>query len=320
MLVRSNMNDALDRAEDPEKAIKQLLMDMNNQMIQVKTQVAAAIADEKRLRSTYEDAQRRRTSGSARPSLRWTGARTSWRRRRSSGASTTPTRRPAWRSSGRRRAPRSRCSRTGCASSEAKMDEAEAKKELLIARHRSAKAQEQMHKTLSSVQGMGSLSEFDRLERKVKQQEARAQAYTELSTDTLDSKFEALESESEVDQQLRELKAAPPAGPAPAGPTVAPEVGSPRPWTEVHGYLRAVATRLRDGNIRASRRDAAKVDVGLGLRPAACSVMPPARVRLEPRRGGFGLRPAVVRSCAREPVPYVRRAWRGSGAPSSGSA
>ena len=52
LLVRSNVNDAIDRAEDPEKAIKQLLLDMNNQLIQVKTQVAAAIADEKRLRST----------------------------------------------------------------------------------------------------------------------------------------------------------------------------------------------------------------------------------------------------------------------------
>ena len=64
---------------------------------------------------------------------------------------------------------------------------------------------------------MGSTSEFDRLERKVAQQEARAQAYTELSTDTLDSKFEALESESEVDQQLRELKAARQQGQLPPG-------------------------------------------------------------------------------------------------------
>src|SRR5688572_16454356 len=58
MLVRSNLNDLLDRAEDPEKAIKQLLMDMNNQMIQVKTQVASAIADEKRLQARAEEAQR----------------------------------------------------------------------------------------------------------------------------------------------------------------------------------------------------------------------------------------------------------------------
>ena len=44
-LIRANINDLLDRAEDPEKMIKQLLQDMENQLIQVKTQVAAAIAD-----------------------------------------------------------------------------------------------------------------------------------------------------------------------------------------------------------------------------------------------------------------------------------
>src|SRR5918911_5731743 len=57
-LVRSNLNDLIDRAEDPEKVIKQVLIDMNNQLIQVKTQVAAAIADEKRLQARYEEAQR----------------------------------------------------------------------------------------------------------------------------------------------------------------------------------------------------------------------------------------------------------------------
>ena len=54
-LMRANLNDLLDRAEDPEKVIKQLLIDMNNQLLQVKTQVAASIADEKRLYQRYHD-------------------------------------------------------------------------------------------------------------------------------------------------------------------------------------------------------------------------------------------------------------------------
>ena len=46
-LLRANINDMIDRAEDPEKVVKQLIIDMNNQLLQVKTQVAASIADEK---------------------------------------------------------------------------------------------------------------------------------------------------------------------------------------------------------------------------------------------------------------------------------
>src|SRR5512144_3290036 len=45
-LVRANLNDLIDRAEDPEKMIKQVILDMRNQLMQVKTQVAIAIADQ----------------------------------------------------------------------------------------------------------------------------------------------------------------------------------------------------------------------------------------------------------------------------------
>src|ERR1700679_2580517 len=45
-LLRANVNDLIDRAEDPEKMLKQLVLDMENQLLQVKTQVAIAIADQ----------------------------------------------------------------------------------------------------------------------------------------------------------------------------------------------------------------------------------------------------------------------------------
>src|SRR5271154_807369 len=44
-LVRANLNDLLDKAENPEKMLKQVILDMENQFIQVKTQVAIALAD-----------------------------------------------------------------------------------------------------------------------------------------------------------------------------------------------------------------------------------------------------------------------------------
>src|SRR5260370_30130062 len=45
-LIRANINDLLDKAEDPEKLIKQVILDMQNQLLQVKTQVAISIADQ----------------------------------------------------------------------------------------------------------------------------------------------------------------------------------------------------------------------------------------------------------------------------------
>lgn len=217
LLVRSNLNDAIDRAEDPEKAIKQLLLDMNSQVIQVKTQVAAAIADEKRLRSSYENAQRQADEWQRKAELAIDRGEDDLAKealqRRINYANTAAGLEEQWKAQSAQVA----MLKDGLRKLEAKISEAESKKELLIARHRSAKAQEQMHKTLTGVQGMGSLSHFDRLERKVEQQEARAQAYTDLSTDTLDTRFAALEEESEVERQLRALKASRQQGQLPSG-------------------------------------------------------------------------------------------------------
>ena len=83
-LVRANLNDLIDKAEDPEKMIKQVILDMQNQLLQVKTQVAIAIADQHLLAQEARRTRRRRPSGCARPSWPWTRSRTTWRARRSS--------------------------------------------------------------------------------------------------------------------------------------------------------------------------------------------------------------------------------------------
>src|SRR6266478_4585653 len=54
-LIRANLNDLVDQAEDPEKMIKQLILDMQNQLLQVKTQVAITIADQHLLMKKLEE-------------------------------------------------------------------------------------------------------------------------------------------------------------------------------------------------------------------------------------------------------------------------
>src|SRR5256885_9929157 len=54
-LIRANINDMVDRAEDPEKMIKQVILDMDNQYMQVKTQVAVSIADQHMLEKKWKE-------------------------------------------------------------------------------------------------------------------------------------------------------------------------------------------------------------------------------------------------------------------------
>ena len=58
-LIRANLNDMIDRAEDPEKMIKQVIVDMENQYLQVKTQVAVSIADQHMLEKKFHEHQRK---------------------------------------------------------------------------------------------------------------------------------------------------------------------------------------------------------------------------------------------------------------------
>src|ERR687884_217978 len=53
-LIKSNLNDLISRSEDPEKMLNQVVLDMSNQLIEAKKQVAASIADEKRLAKQVE--------------------------------------------------------------------------------------------------------------------------------------------------------------------------------------------------------------------------------------------------------------------------
>ena len=65
-LIRANLNDLIDKAEDPEKMIKQVILDMENQLIQVKTQVAIAIADQHVLEKKQKENAEKEANGSAR--------------------------------------------------------------------------------------------------------------------------------------------------------------------------------------------------------------------------------------------------------------
>jgi phage shock protein A len=90
---------------------------------------------------------------------------------------------------------------------ESKISEAKTKKNMLVARSRAAKANEEIQKTLGSIDTSSSMSAFERMEEKVMQIEARSQAIGEITGSDMERQFAALESGSDVDDELALLKA-----------------------------------------------------------------------------------------------------------------
>jgi phage shock protein A len=205
-LIRANINDLISRAEDPEKVIRQLLLDMNNQLIQVKTQVAAAIADERRLQKRYEDNQKKADEWQRKAELAVERGQDELAKEALSRKLSFQQVADGFKQQWTEQAAQVEQLKEALAQLEAKISEANTKKDLLIARSRRAKAETNIRKTLAGVDAGGALSEFERMEEKVEEEEARAKAYADLDQDTLDEKFKQLEEEDELNRELAALK------------------------------------------------------------------------------------------------------------------
>ena len=206
-LVRANVNDMLDKAEDPEKMIKQYLIDMHNQLIQVKTQVAAAMADEQKLYQRYMDAQNQANDWQHKAELAVQKgdddlAKQALQRRNSFQETAD-----GFKAQYDEQKKEVDVLKGSLSQLEGKIQEAETKKDLLIARAHVADTQNMVHATTDRLNDGSAFDGFERMEDKVRQKEAMASASAELEKDPLEDKFAALEKNDDLDRQLAELKA-----------------------------------------------------------------------------------------------------------------
>jgi phage shock protein A len=205
-LVRANLNDLVDKAEDPEKMIKQVILDMQNQLLQVKTQVAISIADqhvlEKRRQENEEnEKQWRRRAELAVDKGDDALARAALERAMSYQASTA---------SFQQQVDDQKTQVEGLKAAllklQQKLSEAEAKSDVLVAQHRRSRA---LGKATDASLAMGEDSNsaaFDRMKNKVHHSEATAQARSELLSNDVEDRFASLEKQVEIDRLLEELK------------------------------------------------------------------------------------------------------------------
>jgi phage shock protein A len=205
-LVRANLNDIIDKAEEPEKMIKQVILDMQNQLLQVKTQVAIAIADQHLLEKKQKENQEK--------SADWVRkAELAVDKKEDDLARAAIERSLSYRSLaenfGEQVADQSvqvENLKSALRKLEQKLAEAQAKSDVLIAQHRRARA---LNKAGDARLAMGDASNaeaFDRMKGKVQRNEALSQAKAELTGDSIEDRLASLEKEQEVTRLLAELK------------------------------------------------------------------------------------------------------------------
>jgi phage shock protein A len=227
-LIKSNLNDLISRSEDPEKMLNQVVLDMNQQLVEAKKQVAVSIADEKRLAKQYELEAQNAQEWEKRAMMALRAGNEELAKeglaRKREHETLAATYQEQWT---KQKAAVDQLKKALRLLND-KIEEARRKKNVLVARKKRAEAQKAIQDTMSGLRDQSAFETFDRMAQKIDQLEAEAEAQGELaeeySGDTLATQFAQLEKTHSADDDLVALKRKMGMLPPDAAPAAAPRV------------------------------------------------------------------------------------------------
>ncbi len=203
-LMKANVNDLVDKAENPEKLLKQLLLDMQNQFMQVKTQVAIAIADQHLLENKQKENLEHQKEWVRKAELALEKGEEDLARVALERSLTHESAAHNFSQQIEDQSHQVSVMRDALNKLEQKMAETKAKSELLIAQHRRARVLERSGVAVS--QDIKNDATFDRMREKVGESEALGLGYATLLEDNAEKRLAALDRADKVEQLLAELK------------------------------------------------------------------------------------------------------------------
>ncbi len=205
-VIRSNVTGLVQKAEDPEKILEQAVADMQEDLVKLRQAVAQAIASQKRIERQVSQAQNNAEEWKKRAQL-------ALEKGNEELAREALTRRKNYQQTAENlQGQLSQQSqvidklKSDMRKLESKISEAKNKKDMYIARARSAEANQRVNEMLGGLDTSNSLSAFEQMEEKINDMEASAEAAQELNQDSLEQQFASLEQGGDVDAELAEMK------------------------------------------------------------------------------------------------------------------
>ncbi len=212
-LLKSNINDLIARAENPEKMLNQIILDMRDQLAKAKREVAAAIADERKLRAQLDDEVKQTRDWEHRAMLAVKEGRDDLAKQALIRQQEHAQRAGALEQTWTAQAQETEKLKASLRQLNDKIEEAKRKRNLLIAKQKRAQAQKRIHETMSGLSDTSAFEAFNRMAEKIEESERRSLAQAEVTEalvgDTLEQEFVRLESgygDSDVEDRLLALK------------------------------------------------------------------------------------------------------------------
>ncbi len=213
-MIKSNINDLISRAEDPEKMLNQIILDMRDQLAKAKREVAGAIADERKLKRQLDEATKQMKAWERRAVLAVQEKRDDMAKqalvRHEEQAEHVGALRTSWEAQKQE----TENLKASLRQLHEKIEEAKRKRNLLIAKQKRAQAQKRIHETMSGLSDTSAFEAFNRMAERIEEEERRNLAQAEvneaLAGDTLEKEFVRLEAgttATDLDDKLLALKA-----------------------------------------------------------------------------------------------------------------
>jgi phage shock protein A len=211
-LLRANVNDLIEKAEDPEKMLKQLLLDMENQLLQVKTQVAIAIADQHLLEKKKKEHDEAADAWQHKAELAVSKGHDDLARAALDRSLSHHQLAEGFSQQIEDQRSEAETMRANYNKLQQKLKETEARCDLLVAQHRRARSVGKAHEARSAAEGATINRSIDRMRAKIVGREAYNAATQSLLSDdpltgdSLDDRFRKLERDEQIDSLLQDLK------------------------------------------------------------------------------------------------------------------
>jgi phage shock protein A len=205
-LIRANLNDMVDKAEDPEKMIKQVILDMENQYLQVKTQVAVSIADQHILEKKQHEQEDVGNDWMRKAEVAVDKGQDDLARAALDRYQTGQRLAQSFQEQVNDQKAQVETLKSVLLKLEQKLDEAKSKRDVLLARHRRSVALNKAAKAQTNLGDSSQSASFERLKDRVHLTEATATAEVELMSDDVAEKLNRIDRDTAVERLLTELK------------------------------------------------------------------------------------------------------------------
>ncbi|GAB1399553.1 MAG: PspA/IM30 family protein [Synergistaceae bacterium] len=205
-IFKSNVNEALDRMEDPEKMVKQMIIEMEEGLVKATSGLAKAMANEKNLQKQQAVAANQARQWEEKATMALKGGNTDLAKQALSKKVVYDGQVQQYQAMVTQASNTTSQLRMQLDTLKGKLDEARMKQSTLVARSQTAKTQKEFSTILGTNVGQGAFAKFDKMEKKIEGMEAEAEAFSELSGEgPADDPFKSMEKDMQVDDEMAKL-------------------------------------------------------------------------------------------------------------------